>query len=268
MQRYFSTIITIRNTIVINNYNVSKYKEEISIKDFAAFEVNLINYYDCSSQAFYFAKLCDSCPIVKVSKASNSIEGPSCPDCPANVIPKPEPICISVGEREALVGRVFYGVEHTGAVAGSTFTLYNSTWKGNTTGERLTGRKGTLIPGGILAYHNATMHPAPHATGPTGKSDIAPATRAAVSIKSNPKALCTLAGIIKILEQSGGVENSVDSEETVVFDSASKTALKRSQPVERSEISWLIPLEGKASSVMESLITVGILAVAAAALFW
>lgn len=217
---------------------MSKYKEEISIKDFAAFEVNLINYYNCPSRAFYFAKLCDSCPIIKVFKAFNSTEESSCPDCPANVIPKPETICISVGDREALVGRVFYGsVEHTGAVAGSNFTLYNSTWKGNTTGERLTGRKGALIPGGILAYQNATTHPAPYATGPTGTSGVAQATRAAVSIKSNTEALCTLAAIIEILEQSGGVESAIDSDETVVFDSASKAALKRSQPVERSEIS-------------------------------
>lgn len=205
------------------------------MKVFAAFDVNLINYY-CSSRRFYFAKLCDSCQIVKVSKVSNSIEVPTCPNCPANVLPKPETrftVPISVEEREALVGAVSYSfVEYTEVAADSNFTMYNSTWNGNKSRQRPTGPKSSSIPGRTLTYQNSTQnsttHTVPYGTGPTGKFDVDRATKATISFKAELKAITSLVAVVRMLEYSGGVE---DSDETVFSDSASKITAHAAQPV-------------------------------------
>lgn len=247
VKQYFTTTINIQNIIVINNYNTFIYKEEISIKVFAAFEFNLINYY-CSSRKSYFTKLCDACQIVKVSKVYNSIEVPTCPDCPAKVIPEPKTVftvTISVEERKALVGAVVYSsVEYTRVIVEPNYTVYKSTWKSETARVRPTDHKGPMIPGKPLIYQNCTTHTVPYATGstgisgvtratkatiltgPSGKSDAARATEATVPFEKTSKAKNSLASIVRALEQSGGVVSPVDSDKTDVNTKAAAGAAK------------------------------------------
>ncbi len=64
--------------LTVNEHFTSQYRDDFSVKIYAAFEVNTINWYCSLKKPYYFTKTCNECPIITANKVHHdgkSVEG-------------------------------------------------------------------------------------------------------------------------------------------------------------------------------------------------